>query len=332
MLTNFWSQSGVYLLLIAVKCWKALKSFFPTLCLFNERLLISLRARSSLHFHTSSTWDLSSSTTKSSAAESLGIWGKICSSGSSLTAVFARSNCITYLPPLVVFFSLRLNVTTSDLAAPSWACKVTAASQLGMWNEDSSYSTSLHITGLQKILTLRLGNDLPSFADAESGFTVVSVCFFLDFFFLWGTRSVKIAVRWSHDGCGVQRVAFQQERTWENSRKWCTEKSDVRWVISKVLYIRRLSVWPLCPVPFLWSRHPFSPLLMHSPLHTHKWLRLWRSMTVSWKTLQRSVRCLCVCACLWKSWAYHLVKEYSVRNYALPALSPSRFLPLSSFF
>lgn len=35
--------------------------------------------------------------------------------------------------------------------------------------------------------------------------------------------------------------------------------------------------------------------------------------------------------CLWKSWAYHLVKEWSVRNYPLPVLPPSPFLPLSRF-
>lgn len=40
------------------------------------------------------------------------------------------------------------------------------------------YSTSLHITGLQEILALWLGKDLPSFADAESG----SLLFLCNFF------------------------------------------------------------------------------------------------------------------------------------------------------
>ena len=87
----------------------------------------------------------------------------------------------------------------------------------------------------------------------------------------------------------------------------------------------------LCLVsPLLWS-----PLLMHLPLHTHTHTHthVWRNMTASWKTLQRTGWCVCVCVrvCMEKlslSSGKGIISRLSALSLHLSLL----FLPLSSFF
>lgn len=200
-------------------------------------------------------------------AMSLGIWGTL-----PLWIKLDSSCCkkqLYYLFTSSVFFPGELQwdqIQQPPIWPPPSETARWPASQLGMWNEDS------RITENRLLFDFLAHNwSAEDFSIAvREWFTFFCWCWVRQALFLcnlfqnsWGffeRHAVKI------EGCGVQNVKFQQEKSWEKRRKWCREKSDVWWVISPVCLC---CSEPLCPVPFLWRRHPFFPLLMHLPPHTH---------------------------------------------------------------
>lgn len=244
--TAVWSQPEVCALFGTSKCWEELcfkglrRVFFKSVFIWGKTADLSLCSLSALLKYVSSQLCLGSfQYNKVFSCWPLRAWGiwRTLLLGIRLDS---RCNCITCLPPPC--FSLQ---TKSD-KPPIGYYFLRLPGDLWLrvknvrWRQQNNreqrkigcYSTSLHITGLQMMLVLWWGDDLFSVTNAESG----SLRCFSSELLLFERHMGEIKVR-SHDGYGVQIVRFQSEKTWENRRKWCREKSDVRWFISKVPHI-----------------------------------------------------------------------------------------------
>lgn len=107
MLCNFWSQTGFNVLFSRRRLpLKRLGRVSLNLYLFTERLLIFSSCSLSASLSYISTQSLESfQYNKVFSYWPLTVWGFgiLCCSGSGLTAVFARGNCITYLLPQMCF-------------------------------------------------------------------------------------------------------------------------------------------------------------------------------------------------------------------------------------